>query len=54
MTRRTFGFVLAAVSLLAFPPPASAQLLAAKDGPVVYGHHHLSTSNIEAQKKFFV
>jgi catechol 2,3-dioxygenase-like lactoylglutathione lyase family enzyme len=33
---------------------ASAQLLAAKDGPIVYGHHHLSTANIEAQKRFLV
>ena len=32
--------------------PASAQLLA--DGPVVYGHHHLYVSNIEATKKFLV
>jgi catechol 2,3-dioxygenase-like lactoylglutathione lyase family enzyme len=33
--------------------PASAQLLAAKDGPIVYGHHHLAASNIPAQMKFF-
>lgn len=33
---------------------ASAQLVAAKEGPVVYGHHHLNTINIDAQKKFFV
>jgi len=33
---------------------ASAQLTAAKDGPVVYGHHHLNTTNVDAQKKFFV
>ena len=32
----------------------SAQLTAAKDGPVVYGHHHLNTTNMAAQKKFFV
>jgi catechol 2,3-dioxygenase-like lactoylglutathione lyase family enzyme len=32
---------------------ASAQLLAAKDAPVAYGHHHINASNIEAQKKFF-
>src|SRR5262245_31095341 len=35
-------------------PDASAQLTVAKDGPIVYGHHHLNTTNIEAQKKFFV
>jgi catechol 2,3-dioxygenase-like lactoylglutathione lyase family enzyme len=32
----------------------SAQLVAAKDGPVVYGHHHINTTNADAQKKFFV
>jgi catechol 2,3-dioxygenase-like lactoylglutathione lyase family enzyme len=35
-------------------PPASAQLAAAKDGPIVYGHHHLNTTNMAAQKTFFV
>jgi catechol 2,3-dioxygenase-like lactoylglutathione lyase family enzyme len=33
---------------------ASAQLVAAKDGPIVYGHHHLNVSNAEASRKFFV
>ena len=32
----------------------SAQLTAAKDRPIVYGHHHLNTTNLDAQKKFFV
>lgn len=32
---------------------ASAQLLAAKDGPIVYGHHHLAASDIPAHLKFF-
>jgi catechol 2,3-dioxygenase-like lactoylglutathione lyase family enzyme len=32
----------------------SAQLLAAKEGAVVYGHHHINTTSVEAQKKFFV
>ena len=40
--------------LFAGPADVSAQLTAAKDGPVVYGHHHLNTTNIAAQKKFFV
>jgi len=43
-----FGFV--ALSVI----PASAQLLAAKDGPIVYGHHHLNVTNIEAHKKFWI
>jgi predicted enzyme related to lactoylglutathione lyase len=43
-----FGFV--ALSAI----PASAQLLAAKDGPVVYGHHHLNVTSIDAHKKFWI
>src|SRR5262245_32881120 len=42
------------VLLLTVARGASAQLVAAKDGPIVYGHHHLSTANIDAQKKFLV
>src|SRR5437870_3453137 len=44
------------VALLVVSPAsrASAQLAAAKDGPIVYGHHHLNTTNMDAQKKFFV
>jgi catechol 2,3-dioxygenase-like lactoylglutathione lyase family enzyme len=45
---------LLTLSLIAVAPSASAQLIAAKDGPVVYGHHHLNVTNIEAQKAFFV
>ena len=54
MQRGKLIFVVAAMSLLGAASGASAQLLAAKDGPVVYGHHHLSTANVEAQKKFLV
>jgi len=36
------------------PSIASAQLLVSKEGPVVYGHHHLNTTNVNAQKHFFV
>ena len=32
--------------------PASAQILA--EGPVVYGHHHLNVTSVEATKKFLV
>jgi catechol 2,3-dioxygenase-like lactoylglutathione lyase family enzyme len=46
-------FALLAVSALGVASSASAQLLAAKDGPIVYGHHHVTATNIEAQKKFF-
>jgi catechol 2,3-dioxygenase-like lactoylglutathione lyase family enzyme len=54
MTRRMLISALLALSLITAAAPASAQLLVAKDGPVVYGHHHLNTTNMEAQKKFFV
>ena len=54
MKRRSLVFALLALSLLAVAPSASAQLLAAKDGPVVYGHHHINTTNAEEQKKFFL
>ena len=39
--------------LLLVPDVTSAQILVAGEGPVVYGHHHLNTTNMEAQKKFF-
>jgi len=40
--------------LLAPASNASAQLLAAKDGPIVYGHHHLNVTNADEAKKFWV
>ena len=33
---------------------ASGQILVAKDGPIVYGHHHLSVTSVEEHKKFWV
>ncbi len=32
----------------------SAQLTAAQEGPVVYGHHHLNVTSVEEHKKFWV
>jgi catechol 2,3-dioxygenase-like lactoylglutathione lyase family enzyme len=32
----------------------SAQLLAAREAPIAYGHHHLNVTSIAEQKKFFV
>ena len=43
----------AVIILLSAASNASAQLLAAKDGPIVYGHHHLAASDIPAHLKFF-
>ena len=40
--------------VLAPASTASAQLLAAKDGPIVYGHHHLNVTNLDEAKKFWV
>jgi predicted enzyme related to lactoylglutathione lyase len=46
-----FLFVLVS---LAQASTASAQLLAAKDGPIVYGHHHLNVTSVDEAKKFWV
>src|SRR5258707_7874260 len=51
---RALPLLAPALLVLATASTASAQLAAAKDGPIVYGHHHLNTTNMEAQKKFFV
>lgn len=43
------------VLLVAAPASrASAQLLAAKDASIIYGHHHLNVTSLDAQKKFWV
>jgi len=53
MYRLLNGAVLA-LPLLTLAAPALAQLAVAKEGPIVYGHHHLNTTNMDAQRKFFV
>jgi catechol 2,3-dioxygenase-like lactoylglutathione lyase family enzyme len=50
----TRTILLSALLTLTAASTAFAQLTSAKDGPIVYGHHHLNTSNVAAQKKFFV
>src|SRR5947208_5455262 len=40
--------------VLALPCTSHSQILVNKQGPVVYSHHHLNTTNMDAQKKFFV
>jgi len=42
------------VLVLAPASNASAQLLAAKDGPIVYGHHHLNVTSVDEARKFWV
>jgi catechol 2,3-dioxygenase-like lactoylglutathione lyase family enzyme len=45
--------LLAALPIAASSCPVSAQTIVA-DGPVVYGHHHLNTTDMAAQKRFYV
>ena len=52
--KRTLALLFSALLVVSSASRASAQLTAAKDGPIVYGHHHLNTTNMDAQKKFFV
>jgi len=52
--KRTIVLVACALLVVSSASRASAQLIAAKEGPVVYGHHHLNTTNMDAQRKFFV
>jgi predicted enzyme related to lactoylglutathione lyase len=40
-------------AILLLPTISGAQIRVAGEGPVVYGHHHLNTTNMDAQKKFF-
>jgi catechol 2,3-dioxygenase-like lactoylglutathione lyase family enzyme len=42
-----------ALCLFAAASSSQAQLLAAKDAPVAYGHHHLNVTDIPAHVKFF-
>ncbi len=51
---RMLAFVTLTLLALAPAPNASAQLLAAKDGPIVYGHHHLNATSADDNKKFWV
>jgi catechol 2,3-dioxygenase-like lactoylglutathione lyase family enzyme len=52
--RHLATLVAAGLMLTASASPSNAQLVAAKDGPVVYGHHHLTVTSVEAHKKFWV
>ncbi|MBM3777979.1 MAG: VOC family protein [Acidimicrobiia bacterium] len=52
--RNVITICLAALFLTALPAPSRAQLIAAKDGPIVYGHHHIYVASIPEAKKFWV
>ena len=45
---------MSALFVLAVVPVALAQLTAASQGPIVYGHHHLTVTSIDEHKKFWV
>ena len=53
MTRLVPTLAAAALLVAGSAVNAAAQLIAAKDGPIVYGHHHIAASDIPAQLKFF-
>jgi catechol 2,3-dioxygenase-like lactoylglutathione lyase family enzyme len=53
MRQSYLSIVLTLLALAAVESPASAQTIAA-DGPVVYGHHHFNTTDMAAQRRFFV
>jgi predicted enzyme related to lactoylglutathione lyase len=47
-----FAFCILNFAFL-LPSTASAQLLAAKEGPIVYGHHRVNATDPAAHKKFW-
>jgi catechol 2,3-dioxygenase-like lactoylglutathione lyase family enzyme len=51
MTRHV---LLAAAIVAGFETPAMAQLLAARDAAVAYGHHHINASDITAHRRFWI
>jgi catechol 2,3-dioxygenase-like lactoylglutathione lyase family enzyme len=51
---RQLSILVLALLVLVPTSQASAQLLAAKDGPIVYGHHHLAVTSVDEHKKFWV
>jgi predicted enzyme related to lactoylglutathione lyase len=53
LTNRLLTLALWTLVVLAPGSEASAQLLAAKDGPIVYGHHHVNATSLDEHKKFW-
>ena len=54
MMTRTLMSILLGLFVLGGVSTASAQLTAANDGPIVYGHHHLNVTDVAAHKRFWV
>jgi catechol 2,3-dioxygenase-like lactoylglutathione lyase family enzyme len=50
---RMLSCLLVAPLLLLSAAHASAQLVAAREGPVVYGHHHVNATSVDQHKKFW-
>ena len=50
----TIAIVVAALLLSAGASAASAQLTAASEGRVVYGHHHLNVTDVAEHRRFWV
>ncbi len=46
--------LLTLLLLLGARAPARAQLLAARESTIAYGHHHINASYVEAHKRFWV
>ena len=53
MMKRTLISILQGLFVLGGVSTASAQLTAANDGPIVYGHHHLNVTDVAAHKRFW-
>ena len=46
--------LLSTILFIAGASTASAQLTAASDGPIVYGHHHLNVTSVDKHKRFWI
>ena len=45
---------ITAVFALVSAPAAFAQLTAASEGPIAYGHHHLNVTDVEEHRRFWI
>ncbi len=52
MTTAILSLALLLVPILA--AAASARITAAAEGPVVYGHHHLNVTSVDAHRRFWI
>ena len=51
---KAISLLLSGTLLIAGASTASAQLTAASEGPVVYGHHHLNVTSVDEHKRFWI